>query len=103
LSKGRIFGVVSTFITLPLLALIIVLSGCGASNEGKTADIVYDNEDLLIPIATYRNTSSSYPLETTIVYDRETKVEYIMIRQTSGYCGLSPRYDENGNLMFYTE
>lgn len=79
-------------IAIVLSAILICIMLCGCKGSGDRAFTSNRFE-----IITYQHDIN---YEETILYDRETGVMYVWVREGYGG-GLSPLYDSEGNVMLY--
>lgn len=82
-------------VILCLVAMIFCFAGCKIKDDATNKLIDECGFVLIDKTGKYGDYNIHY------VYDPETKVEYILTYGYSGTIGLCPRFDENGEVMFY--
>ncbi len=91
--------------TLPITFIVMMLLvGCGNGKEQYTDELGYSTDLIggrFVVVDTYkdRGRESQY-YDTTIVYDKDTKVMYYILDGVKR-TGLCPVYDTYGNVMVY--
>lgn len=90
------------FITLCLLAMIF-LTGCESSKAAYArAEISTQNTLEKMGFIVVENlTVPDSPYSCYLVHDKETNVMYYLALTYNGGVTLSPRYNENGDIMIY--
>ena len=88
---------------LPIIFLItVLLVGCGndqyVDEQGNSSDMI-GGRFVVVDVYGDNGAQSNY-YDTTIVYDKDTKVMYYILNGIRR-AGLCPMYDEYGNIMVY--